>query len=71
MIFVAIIIIAIISVLWSLWSLKGFLKSARISKGVKKELSLNRVIFRNDHILSHSSESSDASSPASSASGLE
>lgn len=49
MIYIIIAILVVISILWSLWSLKGLLKSNKLTKDVKKELSKSRVIFYKDN----------------------
>lgn len=58
MIIAVIALIAVVSILWSLWSLRGILKNAGVSKGVKKELSHSRVIFHKGQSTSGFSSSS-------------
>lgn len=68
MIVTVIIVLIVISTLWSLWTLSGILKNARLTKGVKEELSKSRVVFHKDNLQSSSGSSSE--SDDSSRSGL-
>lgn len=56
--------LVVISFLWALWSLKEQGSSKKHVRGVKKELSLGRVIFHRD--LSSQDSVSESSSGASS-----
>lgn len=62
MFIVAVLIIAIISVAWAFWSLRSLRNHHELTHAVRKELTMNRVLFQSETGGAHDSSSEDSGS---------